>query len=112
MTATEVVWTVLGVAVFVGGFALLAMARRLGAAHGNWPVVGRVTRATETTAGVALVFAGYHIVAYGGPVGWVTFRVPVALGWAVFVAAGLAVVLAIATDRVLTEGSTEEDGEG
>ena len=109
MTAQQAVGVALGVVLFVIGFVLLAVARRLDGGPRSWPAVGRVRTATETAAGIALVIAGYHVVAYLGPPGWVTFRVPVDLAWLVFVAGGAAVMACIATDRALGDAGDEQD---
>ncbi|MEO1584103.1 MAG: hypothetical protein AAFR96_05965 [Planctomycetota bacterium] len=103
MSGAEAVATGFGVALFIGGVVLLSLARRGG--RRVWPIVGGVSRATESAAGLAMCFAGYHVVAYGGPPGWITFRVPEQLGWMVFVGSGVAVVGAVAADRVLPEES-------
>lgn len=110
MTAVEAVWLGVGLLVFVAGFTALSVARRLDDRRVAWPVIGRVSRATETAAGIALVVSGYHIAAYGGPAGWIVFRVPPSLGWLVFVASSVAVVGSAATDRILT-GDVADVGE-
>lgn len=104
MTAAQAVGVVGGIVLFVIGFVLLAVARRLDGGPRSWPIVGVVSKATETAAGVALVFAGYHVVAYAGPPGWVTFRVPMDLAWLVFVAGGVAVAGCLVADRALGPG--------
>ncbi len=111
MTPVETASVAAGVVLFVGGFSLLSIARRLDSGPRFWPVVGRVSRATETASGLALVFAGYHVVAYGGPAGWLTFRVPPDLAWLVFLACALAVVGTLVTDRFLGEPAEDEGGE-
>lgn len=109
MTPQQIIGLVAGIVLFVVGFVLLAVARRLDDGPRSWVGVGAVSKATETAAGVALVFAGYHVVAYAGPPGWVTFRVPMDLAWLVFAGGAAAVIGCIAADRVL--GDADEDTE-
>ncbi len=108
MTTPQAIGVVAGVVLFVIGFALLAVARRPESGPRWWLLVGPVSKATETAAGLGLVFAGYHLVAYLGPPGWVTFRVPTDLAWLVFVVAGAAVVGGVVGDRVLGHGDGDE----
>ena len=107
MTAQQTIGVVTGIVLFVIGFVLLAVARRLDGGPRSWLLVGWVSKATETAAGLALVFAGYHVVAYLGPTGWVTFRVPVDLAWLVFAGGAAAVIGWLVTDRALGPASDD-----
>lgn len=113
MTAPQAIGVAGGIVLFVAGFVLLAVARRLDGGARSWPFVGVVSTATETTAGLALVIAGYHLVAYTGPPGWVSFHVPTDLAWLVFVGGGVAVVGCLVGDRVLGHADeTERESPG
>ena len=96
---------IVGGSAFILGLLLLGKSKRMVGGPGiDLPVVGRVGDVTVVTVALVLVILGYHTVAYGGPAGWVSFRVRPELGWLVYVAGGVAVAGALLAERIEQRG--------
>lgn len=93
---------VIGGACVAAGVVLLGLARRRRSVMVPW--IGRLERAGLTTLALSLGIGGYHLAAYGGPSGLITFRVRDDLGWLVFVLCGVGTAGAVLTDRWLSGG--------
>ena len=101
MTGTEAAFLALGAVVSLGGLALVGWSGRgVNARELRVPWVGRLSSPATLTLGLVLIFMGYHAAAYGGPAGLIGFHVPARFGWLVYLGGVLAVVGAIAADRL------------
>jgi hypothetical protein len=101
MTLDEICFLVLGGSFAIAGLVLLARSGR-GSSETEIvvPGLGKLTGPTAVTLAIVLTFLGYHTAAYGGPVGLLSFRVSPRFGWLVYVGGVLAVVGAMAADRI------------
>lgn len=109
MTGTEAAFLALGGATGLAGLALVGWSGRgANARELRVPLLGTLSSPATLTAGFALIFMGYHTIAYGGPTGLIGFHVPARLGWLVYLGGVLAVVGAIAADRLEARGSGPE----
>lgn len=102
MTWAESVSVVLGGIGVAAGVVLLGLSRRRESVR--LPGVGRMDRPGLTALALSLGVSGYHLAAYGGPAGLITFRVRDDFGWLVFVLCGAAITGAVLTDRWLSDG--------
>jgi len=109
VTGSELALVALGGVMALGGLALVGWSGRGASARElRVPGVGRFSSITTLTAGLALIFMGYHTAAYGGPAGLIGFHVPARLGWLVYTGGVLAVIGAVAADRLEARGSGPE----
>jgi len=101
MTTDEIGLMVLGGSFAVAGLILLARSGR-GAVETSieLPGIGMLTGPTAVTIGLVFLFLGYHTAAYGGPDGFLSFRVPPRFGWLVYLGGVLAVIGAMIADRI------------
>lgn len=104
-------WFAIGTGLVVVGLSLVALTRRSGPGTVEVPMLGRLSRASATACGLALVMGGYHLAAYLGPVGWITWHVRRDLWWLVALGCVAAVVGAVAADRLL-DGDRDGSAEG